>query len=221
MERAACWIGSFHSHASCMAKIDEPSALPILDLHYFAQWADRTLTNAALVGRGSHWLNAMAEHYRTNLPVLFDSSATIVHGDLYANNVLSRGDDVLLIDWGMAMIGPGAIDIASLIERWPKDIAWRCGNAYAQARWPAGAPPHFSQSMEIAQLYLLFRWMGESRSGSPIPDAGGAKTYCDLLLTKQEQLDGKGRSTVAVLDVCPTQKCWTRECEQMAMVSPI
>ena len=127
-----------------------------------------------------------------------------------------------LIDWGMATIGPGEIDIASLIERWPKDIAWRSGNAYAQARWPAGAPPHFSQSMEIAQLYLLFRWMGESpewfsRSQTQV----ARRPTAIFLLTKQEQLDGKGRSTVAVLDVCPTQKCWTRECEQMAMVSPI
>ena len=37
----------------------------------------------------------------------------------------------------------------------------RCEREYQRSRWPEGAPREFGRTLDSAQLYLYFRWLGE------------------------------------------------------------
>ena len=59
---------------------------------------------------------------------------TFVHGELYPSNVLVVRDDrhprVCPIDWEMAAIGPGLIDLAALVGGWDPPERERLVAAY-------------------------------------------------------------------------------------------
>jgi thiamine kinase-like enzyme len=78
--------------------------------------------------------------------------------------VLVRGGQVYPVDWESAAIAAGEIDLASLTEKWPADIVRQLERDYQQARWPAGAPASFAQTLAAARLYLHLRWLGDRPS---------------------------------------------------------
>ena len=45
------------------------------------------------------------------MSALRDLPATVLHGDAKAGNLAFEGDRVLLLDWGLALRGPGALDL--------------------------------------------------------------------------------------------------------------
>jgi hypothetical protein len=57
---------------------------------------------------------------------------TLVHGDFHASNVLVDGDRIAPVDWEMAGLGPGLLDIASLTAgRWSEHDRAALVSAYA------------------------------------------------------------------------------------------
>ena len=86
---------------------------------------------------------------------------TLIHGQLYASNVLVAGASVAVIDWETAGIGAGVLDLAALVAGW--DPASR--NALVDAYDPSTDP----LDLAAAELLLALRWLGLPLTWEPPP----------------------------------------------------
>jgi hypothetical protein len=158
---AAAWIGGFH--AACEPRIDdvELSFLRRYDADYYQGWARRTLEFCAPSLERRPWLPVLCERFGAVVEELLRPPLTVVHGEYYPKNILFQDHAVYPIDWESAAIGRGEIDLASLIEGWPQDIATRCVEEYERARWPQGTPDGFERRFDAARAYMILRWLGD------------------------------------------------------------
>jgi thiamine kinase-like enzyme len=93
-------------------------------------------------------------------PILLQAGSTVIHGEFYPLNVLTRQGSIYPVDWESAAVAAGEIDLASLIEGWAPDDSERYSCAYRRARWPDGTPARFERTVAAAKFYWLFRWLG-------------------------------------------------------------
>lgn len=156
---AAEWLGRFHCVNA--GKEASHSVLRVYDEEYFIGWADRTIEFARVEISRAPWLEDMAMAYRKRVPELFRQPLTVIHGEYYYKNVLVSDGVAYPLDWETAAVGPGAVDIAALTECWREETVSQCLARYCATRWPEGAPDDFSEVLDIARVYWLFRWPGE------------------------------------------------------------
>ncbi len=161
MYAAAGWLGRFHrANESALS----PSALPFLHRHdarYYLGWSERTAQLSGPLHQRFPWLATLCRRFEEVVDDLLEPPAIIIHGEYYPKNILFRDGTVYPIDWESTAVGIGAIDLASLIERWPAAVVERCEAEYLSARWPDGPPADFAQRLDLAKLYWRFRWLGE------------------------------------------------------------
>src|SRR5262249_755370 len=112
------------------------------------------------------WLNSFLQRAPEMLEALARGPACVIHGEFTPHNLLVRGDSIYPVDWEAAAIGAGEIDIASLTDGWPTEIAESCEREYAVVRWPQGAPPEFAERLALARLYWGLRWLGNTPDGA-------------------------------------------------------
>jgi thiamine kinase-like enzyme len=94
---------------------------------------------------------------------LASNPLTVIHGEYYPKNILVRAQtEIVPVDWESAAIGPGEIDLASLIEGWPEDSRAACRRAYLGARWDGGCPDEFERRLASARMYFALRWLGDA-----------------------------------------------------------
>ena len=157
---AATWIGTFHRHLSAVPERGA-SFLRVYDLAYFRRWAARTRSMAAPLADAYPWLGALCDAFADVFASRLLEHVTVIHGEYYPRNVLVREETVLPVDWESAAIAAGEIDLATLIEEWPREVADACAQAYCRARWPAGQGSGFADRWTAARLYLHLRWLGD------------------------------------------------------------
>lgn len=58
---------------------------------------------------------------------------------------------------GLAALGPGEVDLATLTLGWPASTVTACTSAYADARWPSGWPSEMDRRLLAARRYVLLR----------------------------------------------------------------
>jgi hypothetical protein len=95
---------------------------------------------------------------------------TLVHGDLYPSNVLVAPDRVCPVDWELAGIGPGVLDLAALSLGLPDHEIARLAEAY---RCELAEPPtrkSFAGDLACARLQLAVQWLGWSPEWIPPPE---------------------------------------------------
>lgn len=158
---AAHWLGSFH--AAHERRASELCGLHMYDAAYYAGWAERTMEFTRPYARDLPWLPALCRRFQEKVPTLLERPTTMIHGEFYSKNILIQDDVVYPVDWEAAALASGELDLASLIEKWPAKTAERCKAAYERARWPGGAPDDFEPVLEVARLYWLFRWLGDTQ----------------------------------------------------------
>ena len=161
MRKAACWIGRFH--ALNEAKVSKAPTLVLnkYNLKYYRGWANRTSQFAGHLHKSFTRLKRMCAHFNKFLsPMLITAPLTVIHGEYYPDNILFRRGVIYPIDWQSAAIGIGEIDLASLTEGRGTKTMQQCESEYQHARWPDGPPHDFKKRLEIARLYLHFRWLG-------------------------------------------------------------
>lgn len=162
LELAAGWIGQFHAaHEATAARAD--IALTRYDRAWYLRWPRRTHQLAGDLRERYPWLTAACDAFEGCVDQLLAQPLTVIHADYYTDNVLYRDGAVYPIDWEWAALAPGEIDLASLVSRWPADLVERCVRSYCDARWPDGPPADFQRTLDVAKLYLCFRYMGISR----------------------------------------------------------
>ncbi len=160
LPRAARWIGAFHRANE--RRVNEPALafLSRYDAAYLRQWAQRTARlSAGLHGRFP-WLPTACARFEGVVEVLL-GAPTVIHGEYAPKNILLQGKRVCPVDWESAALAPGEVDLAALCDGWPAELVDGALRAYAEARWPAGAPPETPARLDLARLYWHFRWLGE------------------------------------------------------------
>jgi aminoglycoside phosphotransferase (APT) family kinase protein len=158
---AARWLGHFHAAAASLVRGRPAGFLNAYDPAYYRGWARRTAEFAGPLHGRFPWLRPLCRHFEELLPLLRSGPPLVIHGEYYPENVLLRGGAVYPVDWESAAVAAGEIDLASLTQGWPADVARPCDEAYGRARWPQGAPPTFPRALAVARLYGFFRWLGD------------------------------------------------------------
>jgi aminoglycoside phosphotransferase (APT) family kinase protein len=160
-DMAAARVGDFHAAHEVPPAGPRPDFPRAYDADYYAGWARRTIEYTRPLHQDLPWLDAVCRRFEGALAPLLEPSQTVIHGECYPMNLLCHGGEIYLVDWESAAVGPGEIDLATLTERCEADIAGRCELAYCRARWPRGAPASFARRLDLARLYVHFRWLGD------------------------------------------------------------
>jgi Ser/Thr protein kinase RdoA (MazF antagonist) len=167
-QAVASWLGEMHSTlAGDRERHAERARLIEYDEAYYRRWIARAQEFAASPGqppRRATALDWIAERYDPVVEGLLELPRTVIHGELYASNVLVADDGhtprVCPVDWEMAASGPGLIDLAALVSGgWGEKDREAIVTAY---RSGAGADrAAFSRDqLDLARLHLAVQWLG-------------------------------------------------------------
>jgi hypothetical protein len=170
-ETVARWLAQAHARlapAATGAKRAIRYAREYLEL-----WPRRALAHSRLRGdeEAAAALARLAEDYGAVVELLLEPPATLIHGELYASNVLvdasSEPRRVAPIDWEQAAVGPALVDVAALTAgRWGEADRAAIAAAYARSR----GEPIDAAGLEAARLHLAVQWLGWSANWTPPPE---------------------------------------------------
>jgi len=157
---AAEWCGRLHAWG--VGAVDDPAVAFLVryDLDYYREWAKRARTLAAALGPVPPWLARFCSEFESLAVALAAAERTTIHGEFGPQNVLWRDSVVYPVDWESAAIGPGVIDLATLLFAWPADVVHRGVAAYWRARGAAAAST-FAATFAAATAYTALRWLPE------------------------------------------------------------
>jgi hypothetical protein len=150
------------------------------DADFYGRWMERALEFARQGERPAserHRLESLAARYDAVVDGLLALPRGVIHGELYASNVLDHpaDDRVCPVDWEMAAIGPPLLDLAALTTGWDPPVQARLEHAYADAldgadAWP-GSPEASAEALALCRLALSIQWLGWAEPGwSPPQD---------------------------------------------------
>jgi thiamine kinase-like enzyme len=139
---------------------DQPPFLTVYNRAYFMAWANRFKSLSTGLRVEFSWLDDLLGYFVAHIHVLTTSPHTIIHGEYYPRNILMKAGDIYPVDWESTAIGPGEIDLASLIEGWEEADAASATEAYCLARWPLGndSPELFAKKLLLARIYFYLWW---------------------------------------------------------------
>jgi thiamine kinase-like enzyme len=182
-QEAARWLARFHAH---FVGADSTTAAERLLRHDTKQcrtWldhADRTIEKSDVAPANVAVWKSIAAAYVATIDRLVSLPATLIHGEFFASNVLldnSKQDlRVCPIDWEMAAIGPGLLDLAALISgSWSEEQKAALAEAYLHelqttnfAVWDT--KKQFWFDLVICRLHLAVQRIGWSSDWTPPPE---------------------------------------------------
>jgi len=103
---------------------------------------------------------------------------TFIHGEYYASNILvpeTAGKiRICPVDWEMAALGPGLMDLAALTAgKWRDEERDLIALAYCQAvpeNEKRAAQDEFLTDLDFCRLHLSLQWLGWSPDWKPPPE---------------------------------------------------
>jgi len=181
-EEAARWLAGMHRQLREEGRLSEHARnahLLVYDGAYYREWIRRACaflapdTPAASVRRLKH----LEERYDRVVEVLCGLPVTFLHGEFYASNILVRtaGDEprICPIDWELAAVGPGLLDLAALIAgSWTRAQKTALALAYQRALAAPATASHsdtegFLTALDWCSLHLAVQWLGWSPAWTP------------------------------------------------------
>jgi hypothetical protein len=173
---AARWLGGFHARLQGDAEHWQGSGtLLIHDAGYFRRWLVRARTFVGSSDRCSveqrRRLDWLAARYEQVVEVVMSLPRTVIHGEYYPSNVLVTEESgqvrICPVDWEMAAVGPGLLDLAALTTgRWTDAERAALYHAYRTALTPGlesspnlGALPTM---LDHCRIHLAVQWLGWS-----------------------------------------------------------
>jgi Ser/Thr protein kinase RdoA (MazF antagonist) len=192
-QAVARWLGEMHtSLADDLEGHVERARLIDYDEPYYRRWIERAQEFAVAPGQprsrseGVAWI---ADRYDPVIEGLLDLPKTAIHGELYASNVLIAGDASALrvcpVDWELAALGPGLVDLAALVSGgWPDGDREAIVSAYRAAGGVAAFSP---EQLTLARLHLAVQWLGWAPP-SWIPPEGQRHDWLAEALALAERL---------------------------------
>jgi len=170
-EAAAVWLAGLHRRFLGVVRAPS-SSLCAYDMGRSMPALRRAIQHAS--GRARHILERIGAGYENVVHRLQCLPHTLVHGDFYASNILvdrSRTPTrIAAADWEMAGIGPGLLDLASLVSgTWSATDRSAMVTAYANAA--IGGPPksQFLADLEGCMLHNAIQFLEVSPAWAPPP----------------------------------------------------
>lgn len=173
--RVARWLAAAHV-AFVRAGVPERAAevhAMRYDARFYRDWLRRARqlhAGPSCAGSGRRTKLAwLAGRHDAVVDRLLGLPATFVHGDFYPSNVLvERAGDaprVCAIDWEMAAVGPGLMDLAALTSgRWTDAERLAMADAYRGELGRQGAPQPerdmFLQAWACCRIQIAVQWLG-------------------------------------------------------------
>jgi len=171
-QEVARWLAAMHGQfQSQISWLEEEHYLLRYQEFLYRAWFEK-----ALRGKAGAVVLSLAREYERAVQVLTELPRTFLHGDFYPSNILigetPDGVSVRPVDWEMAGLGPGVIDLAALIAgHWSEVEKGRMAAAYYERLVESGsaAPSaeQFSLALDSARLFLAVQWLGWSPKWSP------------------------------------------------------
>jgi hypothetical protein len=147
------WLARCHD---CFAGTAPAEFLVRYDRSYFELWPARAKVNLT--------------RYEAVVERLASLPTTLVHGELYASNVIVGEGRVCPVDWELAGIGPGVLDVAALTTGWPDSERSMLADEYRRALVRPPDADRFAADLDCASLHLALQWLGWSPGWTPPPE---------------------------------------------------
>jgi Ser/Thr protein kinase RdoA (MazF antagonist) len=182
--QVARWLAALHDNCAHDTHWQEQAEhLLCYDTDFYRLWPERAaaLDPEARGGerpprRSVRWL---AGHYDVVLDRLTALPDTFIHGDFYPSNVLvaetTESTRVCPIDWEIAGVGPGLLDLAALTmggwndgERDALALAYRDASTSLEHELPS--PEDFLTALDYCRLHVAVQWLGWAPNWTPPPE---------------------------------------------------
>jgi aminoglycoside phosphotransferase (APT) family kinase protein len=183
----ARWLAGMHAQfAADAARPLRARGVPLVryDAAYYRRWIRRA--RPALVAAaharsndGAHRIDGLLDRYDQVIARLVALPATLLHGEFYASNILAQATAGTLrvcpVDWEMAGIGPGLIDLAALIAgSWTETQKIILADAYFDERRRLTGTRElrdtFLGALACCRLHVALQWLGWSPGYAPPPE---------------------------------------------------
>jgi aminoglycoside phosphotransferase (APT) family kinase protein len=162
---AARWLADLHGRGAPARQ----RHLLDYDAVHLGSWLDRAL---AFTPTGS--LDPVVAVWQRVVDRLSSWPRTFVHGEFYPSNVLVRRSagpaSVVPVDWEMAGIGPGLLDLGALTSgSWSAAERDRLALVYRDSLARAVRPSadDLLEALAHCRLYIAVQWLGWSQDWSP------------------------------------------------------
>jgi hypothetical protein len=176
---AARWLARLHLRFRGESETLNRSA-PLLryDAAFYRLWLDR-VEKFQSVGLGRAVWESMVETYGRAVERLVRLPSTLIHGEFHASNILVQeareGCRIRPVDWEMAAVGPGLVDLAALTSgAWAERERMEMAAAYHDALlcegWHGSPFEDLLLALDDCQLHLAIRWLGWAPDWSPPPE---------------------------------------------------
>lgn len=180
-QQVARWLAQMHGALAPMATPASARSAHLLryDAAFYRLWPRRALAFARLPRGVRHRLERLVGGYERVIERLVALPTTFIHGEFYAPNILIDGGNGALrvcpIDWELAAVGPGLIDLATLTAgRWTDGEKASLAQHYREALAPEarGALPAdaFAVGLDCCRLHLAVQWLGWSPRWAVVRD---------------------------------------------------
>lgn len=167
----ARWLGALHARLATIdtATLRHSARLIECDRDWYRVWIDRALrffaggpSNSRHDGKALRWL---AERYDRVIDRLLSLPSTVIHGEFYPSNVImTRVPDGVRpcpIDWEMASIGPGVLDLAALMAgEWRDQDRRDMTAAYIAGSGAQTTLDDLFEAAQYAHIHLAVQWLG-------------------------------------------------------------
>jgi hypothetical protein len=159
----ARWLGRMHARPAP----GSAGRLLVRDRAHLMRWVDRAQAFAPRGSLDGVWAPALAA-----VDTLVALPRSLIHGELYPSNVLVQpGPDsarVRPLDWEMAGVGPGLLDLAALIsgEHQPR-LRDAILAAYTRQAGVSVSHPQFGSGLRAARLLVALQWIGWTPGWTP------------------------------------------------------
>jgi hypothetical protein len=175
-QAAARWLARLHVElASEAAALAENAYLLRHTAAFYCVWPARAVAHARTPDEVDS-LTWLAEKHDRVVDRLVSLPTTMIHGEYYASNIVIQGlhGDVRVcpIDWEMAALGPGLMDLAALTAgSWSDGARLALTDAYREALASLGGDvlpaDEFRAALDCCRLQIALEWLGWSAAWQP------------------------------------------------------
>jgi hypothetical protein len=177
---AARWLARLHARFMGEGNTLKHS-VPLLqhDAAFYRLWLERAVMfHSVELTRSVR--ESLECNYDRAIERLTQLPSTLIHGEFFASNILVNetraGWYIRPVDWEMAAIGPGLIDLAALSSgAWAESQRTEMAAAYHDSMVSEGAPgvplDDLLLALDDSRLYLAIQWLGWAPDWSPPADS--------------------------------------------------